>query len=119
MNTARDWKIPVSEIGSPCGFDDEIYPGVKGYAIESVGRLYLPLVFSERPSAFLEFLRLCESYEPPVVFASVINPRLERLLKVRGWIKGVCFDGEADEHTDVWSYKKEYYEKSDSRKFTA
>lgn len=102
----KDWKIPVSEIGSPCGFDEEIYPGVKGYAVESAGKLYVPLVISEKPSAFLEFLRLCESYEPPVVFASVINLRLALLLQKRGWIRKAAFDEETGEHADVWSYKK-------------
>lgn len=104
-----NYKIPITEANTAIDFSNPtyLYPEVEGYAILSKDRILIPLVTSHDPKQFLKFMALVESYNPPVVFTSVINPRLNLLLRHRGWTVKLVFDPEVGEAIDEWSFGKD------------
>jgi hypothetical protein len=86
---------PTVDEGTPCPFvNPEIYPGVRGYAIEHNGEIWIPLVeggHNGQVGKFLDDL----SYRCRIV--NVCSPILEGMLKRRGWISVLDEEG-----CDIW-----------------
>ena len=88
--TSRSYEPSLSVAGEPLdmGNEPEIAPGVRGYAIESDGWIFIPLVIGAGDGSVGRFL---DSVTPRCVFPTVISPRLRGMLERRGFSK-VWFD---------------------------
>lgn len=71
------------------------YQEVPGASVDSywweTSVVCVPLIFSE-PRPFLTFLRNIEAKGKPVFFPTVLNPRFDKLLRLRGYIDAVTKD---------------------------
>lgn len=96
-----NYEPPLSEMGSSCvpGEEELIAPGVRGYAVESKGKIGIPLIIAEKEGNG-DVGRFLDSLSPRCVIPSVTSPRLMGMLARRGWIP-------AFEETDIWSKKGE------------
>jgi len=80
----RDYEPPLAEIGSELfpGQEPEIAPGVRGYAVESDGWVFIPIVIGNGTGAVGKFL---DSVSPRCVFPTVISHKLRGMLTRRGF----------------------------------
>lgn len=65
--------------------------GLDGYWWETERQVCISWIASENPHAFLRFLREQEAKGKAVVFPTVINARLERLLQHRGYQRALLY----------------------------
>jgi hypothetical protein len=97
----RDYEPPISQIGTVMGALGEIYPGVKGYAVEKDGQIFIPLIDAteEGSGAVGEFLDRI-SLRCRVV--NVCSARLVGMLQRRHFKETELSVGQAGETVDVW-----------------
>ena len=77
----------VPEATSPESYND--FTGdLEGYWWETQ-IICVPFVASKSPRAFLRFLNDIESRGKPIFFPTVISARLDKLLRMRGYVDGV------------------------------
>ena len=67
-------------------------PDLGGYWWETDVFVCVPWVYSRDPGAFLRFLRDIERKGKTVFFPTIINARLDRLLRLRGYQDAVAPD---------------------------
>lgn len=91
------YEPPLSREGSPLipGQEGLLALGVRGYAMEHLGKIYIPLIVAEKEGSG-DVGRFLDSLSPRCVVVSVTSPRLAGMLMRRGF--SPQFDGEAD----VW-----------------
>ena len=91
--------IPISDAGSPIEDLDLLGPGVRGYALEVAGKLWVPLINAEVPGsgAVGKFL---DALPPDTIIPNVVNEKLRGMLRRRGWApKDIDASGEM---VEVW-----------------
>lgn len=99
----REWEPPTCALGSPCkpGEEDWLWPGVRGYAVEAKGKIYIPLIIAE-PAGEGNVGRFLDSLSYRCVIPNVTSKRLEGMLERRGW--AVHTESDPKEGTcEVWS----------------
>ena len=77
------------------GQEGELFPGVKGYAIEKEGLIYIPLIIADREGSG-QVGKFLDSLSPRCRVVSLTSPRLMGMLVRRGWIPTFT-------KTDEWS----------------
>ena len=77
----------------PSGGYNEMPEGLAGYWWETDRQICIPDIRSFNPHRLLRFLGDCEAKGKAVVFPTVINARLDRLLRLRGYVDSVVFVG--------------------------
>ena len=99
--TMVNYEPPTKKEGAPLGFDLEVIaPGVRGYAIESEGKIYIPFIMAERPGNG-DMGRFVDSLSDRCVFVNVLSSTLMKMLIKRGWKRKMeLLNGET---VDVWS----------------
>lgn len=97
------YEPPTVVEGSPVKFggEDFIAAGVRGYAIEKNGRIFIALITAEREGNG-DVGRFLDSLSPRCVIPNVTSPRLMGMLSRRGFIPS--WD---DEGVDIWSRKRD------------
>lgn len=101
----RDYEPPLSEKGGVLipGQEPEIYPGVKGYAVEHDGAIYIPLIIGDGTGKVSEMLdRL--TYRCRIV--GVVSSKLREMLFRHGWRMNNQYDAESDCTVDVWTFRQ-------------
>lgn len=85
---------PVWEVGS-----EMLFPGVRGYAMEHQGLIYIPLIVAEHKGNG-DVGRFLDALSPRCRIVSVTNKRLQGMLERRGWTADyeMC-EGDA---VDIW-----------------
>lgn len=63
-----------------------------GYWWETDHQICIPVIMSHSPRSFLLFLSEQEGKGKAVVFPTVISGRLEKLLRLRGYVDSVVYD---------------------------
>ena len=94
-----EYEPPCTAIGSPITPGDEgpdLAPGVGGYAVESCGKVWIPVIYAKQEGAG-DVGRFLDSLSPRCVIPTVTSARLAGMLMRRGFAPK--FDGEAE----VWS----------------
>lgn len=83
------------------GYDlDLLAPGVRGYAIENDGLIYIPLINAETEGAG-DVGRFLDSLSPRCLIVNVTSRRLKGMLERRGW---TCkMEITQDGPVDLWS----------------
>lgn len=78
--------FPLSESGAELDPTklDELAPGVRGYAIEADGLIWIPAIHAEREGAG-DVGRFLDSLPSHCVIPTVISPRLRGMLERRGF----------------------------------
>jgi len=99
METIRAYEPPLTEAGTILtpGEEGEIYPGVRGYAIEHKGFVYIPMVFGQGDGQVGKFL---DALSPRCRMVNVISAKLRHMLQRRGWKMKI------EEDVDVWEPPK-------------
>ena len=100
-NAARTYEPPCCKSGSTLspGDEDFLAPGVRGYAIEENGKIYIPLIIAEQEGSGVVG-RFLDSLTPRCVIPTVTSVRLRGMLERRGW---KCTEEEAmGDVFDVW-----------------
>ena len=95
----RTYEPPLSkngEILTP-GAEPEIWPGVRGYAVEHSGRIFIPAVAAENEGSG-DVGRFLDAVSERCVFPNVMSARLRGMLRRRGFRVVYDVDGECD----VW-----------------
>ena len=87
----------LSELGSTIipGQEELLAPGVRGYAVESGGKICIPLIMAVSEGSG-DVGRFLDSLSPRCVVPNVTSPRLMGMLIRRGWVP--TFTNECD----VW-----------------
>lgn len=99
------YEPPLVAIGSPMNEAlDEIGPGVRGYAVESNGRIYIPLIEAIAPGNG-DVGRFLDSLSPRCAIANAASERLAGMLIRRGWVETI--EESHDGPCDVWVKTKE------------
>lgn len=95
--------VPVVEEGSLCDPDAQLVPGVLGYAIATERGIYVPDIRAEceGDGRVGRFLTELGQSDQRVAIPNVISPRLEGMLRRRGW-RLVVEDWANGEPVDVW-----------------
>ena len=75
---------PISEIGSECSFDAALTSKIHGYAVESNGKILIPLIESLEPGQG-NVGRFLDSLSPRCEIPTVMNAKLRGMLERRGW----------------------------------
>lgn len=83
--------VLVLSPGEPTGYG-KMPQGLSGYWWETAHFVCVPWIASSDPKAFLSFLRGLERKGKTVFFPTVINARLDRLLRLRGYQDAVVPD---------------------------
>jgi hypothetical protein len=83
------------------GQEPMLAPGVRGYAVEHRGRIYIPVVAAEKEGSG-DVGRFLDSLSPRCVFPCVISNRLRAMLQRRGYVMHIESDNDG-EPVDVWS----------------
>lgn len=100
----RNYEPPVTEVDEfapawePAG---ELYPGVRGVAVEVDGQIHIPLILGNGEGKVGEMLDVL-SKRCRVI--SVISPKLKKMLERRKWICEV--EETKDGPLDVWRPRK-------------
>lgn len=79
----------VPEHSPPAGYQEPPKP-LSGYWWETE-LVCVPVIFSSSPSAFVRWLRHLEAKGKPVFFPTVINARLDALLRKRGYVEALTW----------------------------
>ncbi|KKL18261.1 hypothetical protein LCGC14_2477320 [marine sediment metagenome] len=98
----RDYEPPTIQEGTVMGFDEsEIYPGVKGYAVEKDGFIMIPMIAAteEGHGAVGEFLDRISSRCRVV---NVCSLKLVGMLQRRNFKMTEILVEQFDEMVDVW-----------------
>ena len=93
----REYEPPLTKAGTvlTVGSEPDIYPGVKGYAMEHKGLIYIPMVFGQGDGQVGKFL---DELSPRCRMVNVISARLQEMLQRRGWKMKI----EQEIEVDVW-----------------
>ena len=91
------YEPPTTKVGTVCTIGQEpiIAAGVRGYAVKHEAEIWIPLIIAEKEGSG-EVGRFLDSLSPRCAVVNVTSPRLEGMLKRRGWAPK--WDGECD----VW-----------------
>ena len=97
---SRSYEPPLTQAGTvlTVGEEPEIYPGVRGYAMEHKGLIYIPMVFGQGDGQVGKFL---DELSPRCRMVNVISPMLLGMLQRREWKMQV------EDEVDVWEPPKE------------
>lgn len=87
------------------GHEDELWPGLRGYAMEHEGSLYIPFIAADEKgkgtlTAFLDDLEAKETRS--IKIPNVINGRLAGFLARRGYVLEYEWVDEYQQDVDVW-----------------
>jgi len=96
----RTYEPPLSQPGAPLEPLDELFPGVRGYAIERNGEIWIPLIESEHPGAG-NVGRMLDVLSPRCRIVNVCADILGDMLKRRGWVMSTAKTDDGDA-VDVW-----------------
>lgn len=101
---SRTYEPPLIEEGTPIvpGDEGELYPGVRGYAVDHVGEIYIPLILGEGDGQVGNML---DDLSPRCRIVNVTSQRMLSMLHRRGWVEYCVQTG--DEVCDVWKPPKE------------
>ena len=77
----------------------ELYPGVKGYAIEHNNKIYIPIIMGSGSGQVGKFLDECSQR---CVIASVTSVQLVTMLLRRGFVRTTEIAEHDGEEFDVW-----------------
>jgi hypothetical protein len=93
-----NYEPPTVVAGTPCTFGGEglLAAGVRGYAIEENGRIFIPLIIAEHEGNG-DVGRFLDSLSPRCVIPNLTSPRLMGMLSRRGFIP------DWSEGVDIWS----------------
>ena len=96
----RAYEPPLTKAGAILipGQEAEIYSGVRGYAMEHEGLVYIPVVFGQGDGQVGKFL---DELSPRCRMVNVISAKLRAMLQRRGWKMKI------EEEVDVWEPPKE------------
>ena len=83
--------LRLDHTDKPTGPFEGMTPPLEGYWWETSRQVCIPWVMSRTPRAFLTFLRAQEAKGKAVVFPTVINARLDKLLRLRGYQECVVY----------------------------
>lgn len=97
---SRSYEPPLSQAGAvlTVASEPEIYPGVRGYAMEHKGLIYIPMVFGQGDG---QVGKLLDALSPRCRMVNVISSKLRHMLQRRGWKMKM------EEEVDVWEPPKE------------
>ena len=97
---SRSYEPPLSRAGTvlTVGKEPEIYPGVRGYAMEHKGLIYIPMVFGQGDGQVGKFL---DALSPRCRMVNVISSTLRGMLQRREWRMQV------EDEVDIWEPPKE------------
>ena len=106
----RSYEPPLTRAGTTLipGQEWEIYPGVRGYAMEHEGLIYIPMVFGQGDGQVGKFL---DELSPRCRMVNVISAKLRHMLKRRGWKMKI----EQEIEVDVWEPPMEKQGLTDAR----
>lgn len=98
----QTYEPPLSKKGSALmmGSEPVIAPGVRGYAVRSGSRIFIPLIVAEKQGNG-DVGRFLDSLSPRCIIPNVTSARLKGMLQRRGWRPR--FDGECD----IWERRGE------------
>lgn len=93
--TVVNYEPPCVPLGSPFEIGDEglLAPGVRGYAVETEGRIWIPVIYAEREGAG-DVGRFLDSLSPRCIVPTVTSPRLMGMLARRGFVPTFTADCE-------------------------
>ncbi len=82
----------------------ELFPGVRGYAIESDGKIYIPIVkaVKEGNGDVSKFLDACSQR---CTFPNIVSGKFKAMLARHGYIETHEWDWKFEQWVDVW-FKK-------------
>lgn len=92
--------IRLDPTDHPTGKYQEMSDGLEGYWWETEKQVCIPWVFSHDPRAFLHFLKAQEAKGKAVVFPTIINARLAKLLLLRGYVPALIYVDYMHQDTD-------------------
>jgi hypothetical protein len=97
------YEPPPSRLGAILipGREPWLAPGVRGYAVEHRGRIYIPLIAAEKEGSG-DVGRFLDSLSPRCVFSCVTSERLRGMLERRGFAMTLEQDFFGGEPVDVW-----------------
>lgn len=92
-----NYEPPLSQEGAVLipGQEEEIGPGVMGYALAVKGKIYIPLIIAEKEGSG-DVGRFLDSLSSRCVIPSVFSPRLAGMLLRRG------FAPRREDGCDIW-----------------
>lgn len=93
----RSYEPPTVPVNSEAIIGEEglLAPGVRGYAVESEGKVWIPVIYAEKEGSG-DVGRFLDSLSPRCAVPTVTSSRLMGMLARRGFVPEF---GE----TDVWS----------------
>ena len=84
---------------------------LEGYWWETERQVVIPWIRNTgTPTTFLKFLRIIEHKGKAIVFPTVINARLDKLLRLRGYVDGVVWAEGFEEDVHCLVFQPEYIE---------
>jgi len=92
---------PTVTNGHPATDTYELGPGIKGYAVEDEGLIYIPLVSADNPGQG-DMGRFIDSLDSNCVFSAVFSQKLQGMLVRRMWVLKWEFVVEAGEEVPFW-----------------
>ena len=89
------YEPPTVAYGTPFrfGHETQLAPGVRGFAVEQSGEVWIPVIVAEVEGSGAVG-RFLDSLSPRCVIPCVFNPRLMGMLARRGWVPTFADDGE-------------------------
>lgn len=90
-----NYEPPLTEIGSPCipGQEGFIATGVRGYAVEHEGKIFIPLIIAEKEGSG-DVGSFLDSLSQRCVIPNVTSDRLLDMLQRRGFCSVLTEEGE-------------------------
>src|SRR5205809_1259994 len=93
------YEPPVTKEGEPLSFEmPEIYPGVRGYAVEHADEIWIPMIEGDGHGDVGKFL---DALSPRCVIVNVVSRKLRGMLERRGWKCTPAWD-EHEGDLDTW-----------------